>query len=162
VRDDCIQRAVRDLQEDCRAAAVYSPVKIPAEAPWWERVKNLWYYAHLPIGLHTIQKVRPGTISNISAFYRMDALAQVGLFDERMAGGGEDLRMGLDLHNAGWGLLVDPRCAVYHTHGIRSWAAMRAEKRYWSFVARQALNGGDVPFDRRKLWYRGHVSWLND
>lgn len=160
VRNDCIERAVAHFEQEPGTGAVYAPVKIDPSAPLWERAKNLWYYAHLPIGPHIIKKVKPGTISNIGAFYRVRALVQAGGFDETMAGGGEDLRMALTLYPR-WNLVVDPRCAVYHTHHIRSPRAMLAEKKYWSYVARQAMDGGEVPFDRRKLWYRGNGSWLN-
>jgi GT2 family glycosyltransferase len=49
---------------------------------------------------------------------RCDALRQVGLFDEKLFGNGEDLELSLRMRNAGYRIWFAPRAKIWHKEGI--------------------------------------------
>jgi hypothetical protein len=53
-----------------------------------------------------------------AALIRCDALKQVGLFDEKLFGNGEDLDLSLRMRKAGYRIWFAPRAKVWHKEGI--------------------------------------------
>lgn len=49
---------------------------------------------------------------------RCQALREVGLFDERIFGNGEDLDLSIRLRHSGWAIRYAPRARVWHKEGV--------------------------------------------
>lgn len=65
----------------------------------------------------------PGEIfaaSGAASLFRVEALRQVGLFDEAFFAYYEDVDLGFRMQNAGWKVGYEPKAIVYHTVGLTS------------------------------------------
>ncbi len=88
----------------------------------------------------------PFSPSGVSAFYRREAVMQVGLLDERFESYYEDVDLGFRLAWAGYRCVFAPRSICYHhlsaSYDPRSWryhfnSARNAEIVWWSLMPRR-------------------------
>jgi len=109
-------------------AAMVSP-KIfyfdPRDRLWWAGgLYNLWRGIPRHVGFREkdgSEYNRPRELewaTGCVMLLRCQALSQVGLFDERIFGNGEDLDLSLRVRERGWRILYAPRAKVWHKEGI--------------------------------------------
>jgi GT2 family glycosyltransferase len=110
------------------AAAMVSP-KIfyynPPDIIWWAGGRySLWRGLPSHVGRHERNGPKldePCAIewaTGCVLLLRSEALRQVGMFDERIFGNGEDLDLSLRLLKYGWTIRYAPRARVWHKEGV--------------------------------------------
>jgi GT2 family glycosyltransferase len=77
---------------------------------------------------------------------RRTALLEVGLLDERIFYGPEDVDLCLRLHKAGWRVVYNPEAVVLHTE-------RRVTRSLFSFLGRQHLRGLLYYFWKHGYWF---------
>lgn len=96
----------------------------PADRLWWAGgTYSLWRGIPSHIGFRQKEGPQHQACCDIDwatgcvMLLRCEALAQTGLFDERMFGNGEDLDLSLRLRQSGWRIRYAPRALVWHKEG---------------------------------------------
>lgn len=113
----CVTRLVAHLDDHPRTGAAAPAVRGPEGGPRpgrlaWPTVRSAWTY-HLT-GRTEREDARHGWLQGCALALRLDALRQVGLFDERFHLFFEDVDLSRRLLAAGWELAVCPAAGIMH------------------------------------------------
>jgi glycosyltransferase involved in cell wall biosynthesis len=87
----------------------------------WKRVRHL-------------ERTRGGMLGANSAIVSRAVWQKLGGYDERYAGGGEDTALGRTMIECGFTVVMEPLCAVYHSHGLSFWNTIK-QCLHWAQVA---------------------------
>lgn len=127
VDPDMLAELLREAEKDPSAAMV-SPKILYFDLPdriWWAGGRyNLWHGIPSHIGRRSKDEGQfdePRSIdwaTGCVLLLRSQALSEVGLFDERLFGNGEDLDLSLRLRRANWRIRYAPRAKVWHREGV--------------------------------------------
>lgn len=127
VDPDMLRELIMEAQKNPTAAMV-SPKIFYFEPPdriWWAGGQyNLWKGVPLHIGCGARDDGRFDEPCSINwatgcvVLLRSQALRQIGLFDERIFGNGEDVDLSIRLRQQGWTIRYAPRARVWHKEGV--------------------------------------------
>ncbi|MGN6849287.1 MAG: glycosyltransferase family 2 protein [Sphingomicrobium sp.] len=123
-----------------------------------------------PISINAEEAREVDWATGASVMLRVDALRDVGLFDEGFFLYHEDIELMWRLRRAGWSVVSEPRSRVRHVGGASTGVHSRKSPeriqprrpRYWyrSRARLFALNRGRaVAFLAYAVWFAGHLIW---
>jgi len=128
VVDQPFLSALLDEAQRIPDAAILSPKIYWYDSPdrfWWAGgAFSLWVGIARHVGrkqVDTGQFDSPGPIdwaTGCALLIRCDALRQVGLFDERLFGNGEDLDLSLRMRRVGYRIWFVPQARIWHKEGV--------------------------------------------
>ncbi|MEJ0073687.1 MAG: glycosyltransferase [Candidatus Saccharibacteria bacterium] len=111
-------RAITSWAQHEHFGGVYSFYLPNANAAWVER----WTYVVSLYGMWKrptkISKAVGGALGANCSMVSKAAWEACGRYDERFAGGGEDLELARAMLRNGYDIYREPLCAVYHSHGL--------------------------------------------
>jgi cellulose synthase/poly-beta-1,6-N-acetylglucosamine synthase-like glycosyltransferase len=108
---------------------------LPAEnASVTERISGAMWLLPRMVKPLAMKQSRPGLLGANTSIVSRKAWKQLGGYDERYAGGGEDTALGRSMIAAGMTVVYDPICSVFHSHGLGPIDMLRQIK-HWNAVA---------------------------
>lgn len=99
-----------------------------------ERLGSALYMSHRMFAPKIIHEVAPGMLCANASIVSRAAWKQLGGYDERYAGGGEDTALGRNMLEAGMTVVYEPAFTVFHSHGLGLIDGMR-QTSHWREVA---------------------------
>lgn len=100
----------------------------------WDRLGSMW----LPFILgrpHVLRRSSPAMMAANCSIVKRSVWQQLGGYDERYAGGGEDMALGRSMLAAGLLVAREPLLTVFHSHGLNFVDSCR-QAWHWLEVAR--------------------------
>lgn len=67
---------------------------------------------------HAIRKAARGTLGANCSIVTREVWQKLGSYDERYAGGGEDTALARSMITAGYSIIREPLCVMFHSHGL--------------------------------------------
>ncbi len=137
IYDSCLKVAASYLGYD-KVAGVYGPFLADNDASLTERIfysKNLINLYRQPV---VVEGPRMGIMGNTNSFFRRSSW-QEHRFDLDMGEGGEDAEWALYWLKKGYKFILEPKVAVYHSHGL-AFADFIKQYKHWQKVYRKALD----------------------
>jgi len=117
-------------------AGVYSLPLANWNASGWERLESTGHPSYWKAP-HINRELSLGIMGANCSIVKRDAWQQLGGYDERYAGGGEDRALAKTMLDAGATIVREPLCSVYHSHGLNVKNSVR-QWIHWSQVGKAA------------------------
>lgn len=133
--------------KDKNVGGIYGLPMANWNASRWERLENIiapsvWKEPA------AVQQLSIGIMGANCSMVKRETWKQLGGYDERYAGGGEDRAFAQTMLNHGVGIVREPLCSVFHSHGLSVGNSVR-QWLHWGEVGKNAL-----PFDTNKVHKR--------
>ncbi len=103
-------------------------------ASWSDRIGAMLWPEPIWSRVTDIKKSRGGMLSANCSIVKRQVWQDLGGYDERYAGGGEDTALGRSMLEHGYKVFMEPACTMYHSHGLSFWNTIR-QLVHWSQVA---------------------------
>ncbi|HUS26664.1 MAG TPA: glycosyltransferase [Nevskiaceae bacterium] len=126
---------------------VYSWPLVNRNGSRWERWGSVWW--PLFLGPRIMQKASSGMLGANCSIVKRQVWEQLGGYDERYAGGGEDTALARSMLMHGFVIAREPLCSVFHSHGL---SVVNNLKQSWHWL--QIGRARPQPFDAKKVHAR--------
>lgn len=118
------------------------------DGSFWDRLDTLWWFPMLRKPF-IFNKPSSAAMSANCSIVKRDVWEQLGGYDERYAGGGEDAAFGRKMIDAGYLVVREPLCTVFHSHGLGLVNALK-QRLHWIRIGASK----SVPYEAEKLLAR--------
>lgn len=126
---------------------IYSLPLVNWNASRWERLESVPHPSIWKVP-HVNRKLSLGIMGANCSIVKRDVWEQLGGYDERYAGGGEDRALAKTMLEHGATIVREPLCSVFHSHGLNTANSIR-QWIHWSQVGSTAL-----PFETEQVHKR--------
>lgn len=120
-----------------------------SNSTFWDRLGANTWLAYLFKKPLVLQRSSPGMLAANCSIVKRSVWEALGGYDERYAGGGEDVALARSMLAGGYLIVREPLCSVYHSHGLN---LRDTFKQQWHWI--QIGQAKPQPFDTQKIHAR--------